>query len=131
VVLGDQRGRLLGFPTANVELGQTVRPARGVYAVRAGVAGEDGRVWHDGVANIGLRPTVGGETDRLEAHLFDFAGDLYGRDIAVQLIDFLRPEKKFDGLAALQAQIGEDCLEARRRLAVPAAAPEMRRAGQR
>ncbi len=130
VVAGDRRGRHLGFPTANVELGEGVRPARGVYAVRIGIDGDGERRWHDGVANIGSRPTVGGEAVRLEAHVFDFAGDLYGRTIAVQLIDFLRPEKKFDGLAALQAQIAADCLEARQRLAQPAAMPEMRRASQ-
>jgi riboflavin kinase/FMN adenylyltransferase len=127
---GDERGRLLGFPTANLALNDFIRPARGVYAVRVGVAAEDGWRWYDGVANIGRRPTFGGETDLLEAHLFDFADDLYGQDLRVQLLAFLRPEKRFDGLPALQAQIAADCEEARRRLSRPGEAVPMLRAGQ-
>lgn len=126
VLAGDRRGRQLGFPTANLDLGEWLRPARGVYAVRVNVGGGETGGWRDGVANIGRRPTVGGERELLEVHLFDFAGDLYGAHVAVQLIAFLRPEKKFDGLAALQAQIADDCREARRRLAAPG--PQIRRA---
>jgi riboflavin kinase/FMN adenylyltransferase len=118
---GDQRGRTLGFPTANVSLGAFLCPALGVYAV---LAGRDPGVehggetrWHAGVANLGRRPTVAGEDVRLEAHLFDFDGDLYGEMLRVRLIDFLRPEKKFDGLEALRAQIGLDCGQAREILA--------------
>jgi riboflavin kinase/FMN adenylyltransferase len=131
VVAGDRRGRLLGFPTANLDPGETIRPAFGVYAVRVGVMLDDGRrEWFDGVANMGRRPTVGGNEERLEAHLFAFSGDLYGRDLLVELITFLRPEKKFDGLAALQAQIAEDCEQARQRLTAPHYGA-LRRAGQR
>ena len=108
VKLGDQRGRTIGFPTLNLHLGSTVRPALGVYAVRVGILEGGETVWHDGVANIGKRPTFGGEDVILEAHLMDFSGDLYGKLIAVTLIDFIRAEKKFDGLEALRAQIAAD-----------------------
>jgi len=115
---GDQRGRTLGFPTANMNLGEYLRPQVGVYAVRAGIPGPEGRTtWHDAVANLGMRPTVGGLDLRLETHLFDFSGDLYGRHLRVALVDFLRPEKKFDGLAALKDQIAKDSETARAILA--------------
>jgi riboflavin kinase / FMN adenylyltransferase len=114
---GDKRGRLLGFPTANVALGGYLQPALGVYAVKAGIDEGQGTRWLDGVANLGNRPTVGGTRVQLEANLFDFAGDLYGRHLRVALIDFIRPERKFDGLEALKAQIAADSAEARLRLA--------------
>jgi riboflavin kinase/FMN adenylyltransferase len=107
---GDQRGRLLGFPTANVELGDYVRPAFGVYATITRL--KDGR-GVKGVANLGRRPTVGGTVERLEVHLFDFAEDLYGQTVETALVAFLRPEMKFDGLDALKAQIAEDATAAR------------------
>lgn len=108
---GDQRGRTLGFPTANVALGDLVRPRFGVYAVEARLDGE--HMWRPGVANIGVRPTFDGEQPRVEAHLFDFDGDIYGRRIAIALRAFLRPERRFDGLDALTTQIAAD-LEAAR-----------------
>ena len=118
---GDQRGRTIGFPTANLLLGDFLCPALGVYAV---LAGRDPGVEHGGetqwlpaVANLGRRPTVDGEDVRLEVHFFDFDGDLYGETLRVRLIDFLRPEKKFDGLDALKAQIALDCGQAREILA--------------
>ena len=114
---GDKRGRLLGFPTANVAIGGYLQPALGVYAVKAGIDEGRGTRWLDGVANLGRRPTVGGTRVQLETHLFDFAGDLYGRHLRVALIDFIRPERKFDGLEALKAQIAADGAEARARLA--------------
>ncbi|MBC9207012.1 bifunctional riboflavin kinase/FAD synthetase [Roseomonas aerophila] len=107
---GDKRGRTIGFPTANVPLGRHLEPARGVYAVRVRLA--DGRVV-DGVANIGARPTVGGTESRVEAHLFDFAEDLYGQEVSVGLVAFLRAEKKFSGLPELTAQIAADAASAR------------------
>ncbi|HEX3953612.1 MAG TPA: bifunctional riboflavin kinase/FAD synthetase [Stellaceae bacterium] len=120
VALGDQRGRTIGFPTANIGLGEYLRPAFGVYAVRVTGDGTDdpfdGRAI-DGVANLGLRPTVGTPEPRLEAHLFDYSGDLYGRHLRVSLIDFIRPERKFAGLDALKAQIAEDAARARQMLA--------------
>lgn len=121
VIPGDQRGRTLGFPTANIVLGEYIRPARGVYAVRAGIEGETETSWVDGVANFGNRPTIGGDSLLLEVHLLDFEGDLYGKNLRVALIEYLRPEKKFDGLDALKAQIDEDSATARRILTVRAA----------
>ena len=120
VAVGDRRGRTIGFPTINLALGEYLRPAFGVYAVRVSGDGTDdpfdGRMI-DGVANIGLRPTVGTPEPRLEAHLFDIDQDLYGRHVRVSLIDFIRPEKKFAGLDALKAQIAEDAARARAILA--------------
>ena len=114
VAHGDKRGRTLGFPTANVALGRHLEPARGVYAVQ--VTLPDGSA-HPGVANIGRRPTVNAGTEsRLEAHLFDYAGDLYGQTVAVALLAFLRDERRFDGLEALKAQIAVDSADARRLL---------------
>jgi len=115
---GDERGRQLGFPTANLHLGEFLRPALGVYAIRAGVDEGETTMWIDGVCNIGKRPTFdAGEDIVLEAHLFDFNGDLYGKHLRVQLIEHVRGEQKFDGLAAIQAQIAIDCEKAREILA--------------
>jgi riboflavin kinase/FMN adenylyltransferase len=115
VTEGDRRGRTLGFPTANIPLGRLLEPARGVYAVRVRLP--DGSL-HPGVANIGRRPTLGGDpVSRLEAHLFDFAGDLYGQPLAVSLEHFLRGEQRFAGLDALREQIGRDAAAARDLLA--------------
>jgi riboflavin kinase/FMN adenylyltransferase len=123
---GDRRGRLIGFPTANLWLGDYLRPALGVYAVRVAVteahdsALTDNVAWHEGVANLGVRPTFGGLAEpRLEVHLFEFDGDLYGRRLRVALVEFLRPEQKFAGLDALRAQIAKDAEAARRALAAP------------
>ena len=112
---GDRRGRTIGFPTANIEFGRHLEPARGVYAVR--VLLPDGRDV-PGVANVGLRPTVGGTESRLEAHLFDFEGDLYDQEVAVALHAFLRDEQRFDGIDALRAQIARDAAAARGALGV-------------
>jgi riboflavin kinase / FMN adenylyltransferase len=116
VAVGDRRGRTIGFPTANLGLDDYLRPAFGVYAVRVSGDGPDdplaGRTI-DGVANLGLRPTVGGLEPRLEAHLFDIDVDLYGRHLRVALIDFIRPEQKFAGLDALRTQIAADAARAR------------------
>ena len=110
VAHGDARGRTIGFPTANIALGRQLEPARGVYAVSVVV---DGAVV-PGVANIGRRPTVAeGTLSRVEAHLFDFAGDLYGRELDVSLHAFLRPERKFGGLEELRIQIALDAAQAR------------------
>jgi riboflavin kinase/FMN adenylyltransferase len=104
VELGDQRGRTIGFPTANVALGEHLRPRFGVYAVRALV--DDS--WRDAVANLGRRPTFGKLKENFEVHLFDFDGDLYGKTLRVALVDFIRPEMKFSGLDQLKAQIAAD-----------------------
>jgi riboflavin kinase / FMN adenylyltransferase len=120
VALGDRRGRTIGFPTANLRLDEYLRPAFGVYAVRVSGDGADdpfaGRTI-EGVANLGLRPTVGTPEPRLEAHLFDIDCDLYGRHLRVALVDFIRPEQKFSGLDALKAQIAADADRAREILA--------------
>jgi riboflavin kinase/FMN adenylyltransferase len=118
---GDRLGHSLGFPTANLGLADYLRPAAGVYAVRARLADEDGMRWLDGAANLGWRPTVGGRDLRLEVHLFDFDGDIYGRHLRVAFIEHLRPEQRFSGLDALKAQIAEDCRRARQVLAASAA----------
>ena len=111
VVHGDQRGRTIGFPTANIALGEHLEPARGVYAVLATLP--DGRVI-PGLANVGRRPTVAeGAISRLEAHLFDFAEDLYGQVLSVALHRFIRAERKFDSFDALRAQIVADAAHAR------------------
>lgn len=114
---GDQRGRTIGFPTANLMLSATTQPAFGVYAVRAGLEEAKTTVWHDGVANLGYRPTFGGTTPVLETHIFDFAEDIYGKHLRVALIEFIRPERKFDGVAALTEQIKRDSDRARALLA--------------
>jgi riboflavin kinase/FMN adenylyltransferase len=108
---GDQRGRTIGFPTANIALGRHLEPARGVYAVTLRLPDGSRRA---GVANIGRRPTLGeGLQSRLEAHIFDYAGDLYGQELAVSLHAYLRAEQKFAGLDALRTQIALDANAAR------------------
>ncbi len=108
---GDRLGRTLGWPTANLWLGRHLEPAQGVYAVT--VALPDGSE-AGGVANVGRRPTLGGDPEtRLETHLFDWSGDLYGREIGVRFVRFLRPDATFDGLEALKAAIAADAAAAR------------------
>lgn len=106
---GDKRGRQLGFPTANILLKRRVSPVSGVYVVEAVT---DSGTFH-GVANIGARPTVAGIRQQLEVHIFDFNADLYGQSIEVVMLKKLRNEIKFDSLAALTAQINDDCVQAR------------------
>src|SRR5690242_20076234 len=112
---GDQRGRHLGYPTANLELGDYQRPKYGIYAVR--VTLDDGREY-PGVASLGVRPTFEPPQELLEAHLFGFDGDLYGRKIEVGLHAFIREEKKFDDVEALVAHMKDDEAEARHLLAL-------------
>lgn len=112
VVHGDKLGRVLGWPTANLWLGRHLEPARGVYAVTVALPGARGEA--KGVANVGRRPTLGGDPEtRLEVHLFDFEGDLYGQELGVRLIRFLRPDARFAGLEELKAAIARDAAEAR------------------
>lgn len=113
---GDKRGRTIGYPTANLSLGTYLRPRYGIYAVRGRLP--DGGVL-DGAASLGIRPTFEPPKELLEPYFFDFAGDLYGRTIEVELIDFLRPEAKFDSLEALTAQMEADCERARAILSNP------------
>jgi riboflavin kinase/FMN adenylyltransferase len=112
---GDARGRELGYPTANLELGDYLRPKYGIYAVR--VTLDDGSE-HPGVASLGVRPTFESQRELLEAHLFGFEGDLYDRRIEVALHAYIREERKFDGPEPLAAQMREDEAAARRLLAL-------------
>jgi len=114
---GDERGRTLGFPTANMSYRDYLHPKKGVYAVRAGIDHGPDTIWHDGVANFGNRPTFDKTDVLLETHLFDFSDNLYSRHLRVALIDFIREERKFDGLEALKAQISADSQTARAILA--------------
>lgn len=114
VQTGAKLGRDLGFPTANIPLGETLEPARGVYAVRAGIDRGDRTVWHPGVASLGVRPTLSDDGQLLlEVHLFEFDDDLYGQHMRVALVDYLRPEWKFESLAGLTEQMQEDSRRAR------------------
>ncbi len=122
VATGDKRGRTIGFPTANLALDDYLEPAIGVYAIWAGLDrrdgadrsdGPDGTIWHMGCANIGRRPTFGGDEVVVEAHLFDFTHDIYDRQLRVALVDYIRPEQKFSGIDELRARIAEDCAAAR------------------
>ncbi len=115
---GDKRGRELGYPTANMAMGEFLRPAFGVYAVRAAVDEGADLEWRDGVANLGIRPMYEVAEPLMEAHLFDFDGDLYGRHLRVQLVERLRPEMNFDGVDALIAQMDQDSENARDALAI-------------
>ena len=110
---GAKLGRTIGFPTANIALGRHLEPARGVYAVTVRLP--DGQ-WRNGVANIGIRPSIDPPIELLEPYFFDFDEDLYGQQIEVALHAFLRPEEKYDSLDALTAQIAKDCEDARRAL---------------
>ena len=109
VAEGRKVGRTIGFPTANLTLGELIEPRKGVYATRTKVGGTT----YGSVSNFGRRPTVGDSAPLLETYLFDFDGDLYGQEIEVSFAAFLRDEKKFDGLDALKAQIANDCVRAR------------------
>jgi riboflavin kinase/FMN adenylyltransferase len=111
---GDKVGRTIGYPTANLSLGSYLRPRYGIYAVRGRLP--DGRVL-DGAANLGIRPSFDPPKELLEPYFFDFSGDLYGQTIEIALIDFLRPEAKFDSLDALKVQMAADCAAARALLA--------------
>ena len=114
---GDKRGRTIGFPTANLDLGSYLRPLYGIYAVTGLLAG--GKVVH-GAANLGVRPTFDPPKELLEPFFFDFDGDLYGQEIEVGFHHFLRGEAKFDSLEELTAQMERDCDEARKLLSAAA-----------
>lgn len=111
---GDKNGRLLGFPTANIDMAHYLRPRYGIYAVRGRLP--DGRVL-DGAANLGIRPSFDPPKELLEPHFFDFSEDLYGQTIEVEFHAFLRGEQKFDSMDALMDQMAKDCDQAREILA--------------
>lgn len=111
VVKGDQRGRELGYPTANVHLTETVHPAYGVYATMARIEGED--IWRPSATNIGIRPMFEIETAQVETFIFDFDREFYGKTLHVRPIKRLRSEAKFDSLDELIDQMAKDCALAR------------------
>ena len=108
VVSGDKRGREIGFPTANLEVNDFLQINFGVYAVKVEIDGMS----YNGVSNYGIRPTFDGEKLLLETYLFDFSKDIYGKDIVVSFIEFIRKEKKFDGIDLLKEQIALDSKKA-------------------
>ena len=114
VVRGDQRGRTIGFPTANLQVinEDKLIPGNGVYAVE--VRENRNGVFHKGMMNVGVRPTVDGSKQTVEVHLFDFAQDIYGTTLRVYLKGFIRKEKKFSGLQELKSRLAEDEQVARR-----------------
>ena len=117
VIHGEKRGRELGYPTANMSLAGLHLPKFGVYAVKVDVlSGPQAGAYH-GAASLGVRPQFGGDVPNLETYLFDFVGDLYGHHLSVALVEYLRPEMKFDGLDGLLVQMADDCARARAILA--------------
>ncbi len=115
VAHGDKLGRTIGFPTANLALKRQVIPVGGVFAVEVLCSGKT----FPGVANVGVRPTLSGTQARLEVHLFDFSGDLYGQQVKVLLRHKLREEQKFASFTALKEQIERDALAARAWFGLP------------
>jgi len=109
VVHGEKNGRKIGFPTANIKIKTPKLPISGVFAVRVHVNGQD----YDGVANLGVRPTLSGQQLQLETHLFGFSGDLYGRPISVRFINKIRDERRFNSLDDLKQQITKDAITAK------------------
>ncbi len=110
IIHGDRRGRQLGYPTANMQLGDAFHPAYGVYACWAQIAGES--QWYNGVANIGIRPMFEVDAALVETHIFDFDRDIYGQTLRVIPVERLRGEAKFNSLEQLVQQIEKDCIEA-------------------
>ncbi len=111
VIHGDKRGRELGYPTANIDMGHYLRPRFGIYAVTGRVLSTGQEL--KGAANMGVRPQFDPPKELLEPHFFDFDDDLYGEELDVAFHHFIRPEAKFDDLDALIAQMERDCAEAR------------------
>jgi riboflavin kinase/FMN adenylyltransferase len=114
VVEGDQKGRTIGFPTANIDLGNYIRPKYGVYAVD--VLYNEKRL--AGVANIGVRPSVESKRELLEVFIFDFSEDLYDQELQIEFVSYIRPEQRFESLQQLQLQIEKDCQSAKQILRV-------------
>lgn len=117
VIRGDQRGRDLGYPTANMSIDGLHPPKFGVYVVKVDVLTGPHAGSYGGAASMGVRPMFGENMPNLESYLFDFKGDIYGEHLSVALVDYLRPEEKFDSLEALIAQMDADCARARAVLA--------------
>ncbi len=119
VVRGEQRGRELGFPTANLSIEGLHPPMYGVYAVLIDILDGQHLGAYQGVASLGVRPMFGENQPNLETYLFDFSGDLYGTTLSIGFVDFLRPEKTFDTQNELIAQMAHDCHQARTKLRTP------------
>lgn len=115
IVKGDQRGRTIGYPTANQVVSRYVRLPYGIYAVRVLIEGE--KTWREGVASFGVRPMFEVKEPLLETYIFDFSSEIYGKTMRVRSVRFLRPEMKFTGLEELKVRIGQDCAEAKTALA--------------
>ena len=111
MVKGDQRGRELGYPTANMALGETIHPSYGIYASLVKIEGETN--WRMAASNIGIRPMFEAKVALIETFIFDFEGDLYGKTLRVKPVRKLRDEAKFDNLDALKIQMAKDCNQAR------------------
>jgi riboflavin kinase / FMN adenylyltransferase len=107
---GDKNGRKLGFPTANIDMGEYLRPAYGIFAIKGKLP--DGRIL-DGVANLGIRPSFSPPKELLEPYFFDFAEEIYGQCISIQFIDYVRAEEKFDNLEDLKQAMSRDCILAK------------------
>lgn len=118
IVKGNQRGRTIGFPTINVRLGDYLRPKFGGYVFRVDLLEDTGVRTFGGVGNVGVRPTFKDKEVLLEVFMFDFDEEIYGHEVFIHFIDFIRPELKFDSIEALKAQITADCDLAKRTLAV-------------
>lgn len=112
---GDQRGRELGYPTANIQLGETIHPSYGIYATYVQIEGET--EWRMAATNIGIRPMFEAPTALIEAYLLDYSGDLYGKKLRVRPVRKIRDEAKFDSLDTLKTQMAKDCADAREILA--------------
>lgn len=112
VIEGNKHGRIIGFPTINIDLGEYMRPAFGVYAVKIYL--DESTIPLYGAANIGIRPTINDAKELLEVHIFNFSENIYGHQAAVELIEYIRPEKKFASIDALKLQIAEDCIKIRK-----------------
>jgi riboflavin kinase/FMN adenylyltransferase len=117
IIRGDQRGRELGYPTANMSIDGLHQPKLGVYAVEVDVLTGPHKGSYRGAASIGVRPMFGVNTPNCETFLFDFKGDLYGEQLSIALVEYLRGEEKFDDLDTLIVQMGADCARAREILA--------------
>ncbi len=113
VIHGEKRGRELGYPTANMSVSGLHLPKFGVYAVKVDVLTGPHEGSYHGAASLGVRPQFGGDVPNLETFFFDFKGDLYGHHLSVALVEYLRPEMKFDGLPGLLDQMAADCTRAR------------------
>ncbi|MDZ4309686.1 MAG: bifunctional riboflavin kinase/FAD synthetase [Cypionkella sp.] len=113
VIHGEKRGRELGYPTANMSVQGLHLPKLGVYAVKVDVLTGPQLGSYHGAASLGVRPMFGENTPNLETYIFDFKGDLYGQHVSIGLVDYLRPEMKFDGLPGLMDQMAADVTRAR------------------